>query len=418
LSSINHFSAIQGNIGAGSSVTNQYGFFCASNTGATNNFGFYGNIASGTGRWNFYANGTADNYFAGNVGIGTSSPSAPLEITRDGDTVLLVKATNTGGGTDNEAILRLDSAPGGESQIEFQVDAVNVVRIECFETGNRFGIFAIKPEMAMTFGTNNTERMRIDSAGNVGIGTNTPAANLQIGNGSSATLGSTAPRAWISARAKSSSNVPTTPQELLKLSWQESSQDLGSGEGCAINFAASLDVDSGTFYDVAQISSFKENTSDAVGTGRLSALIFSTSGDGIAAPIERLRITSGGSTVATGDIRTTTVVSQATSPVNLNSSSTLSVSSLLGGIRTGTPTANINYTLPTGTNLDAGFQDLQTNQTIEWSVINLAAATHVITVVANTAHTVVGNMAVAANSSARFMTRKTGSNTFVTYRGA
>jgi hypothetical protein len=119
-----------------------------------------------------------------------------------------------------------------------------------------------------------------------------------------------------------------------------------------------------------------------------------------------------------GDVRSNTVLTQSTSPVNLNTSSTLSVSSLLGGIRTGTPTANINYTLPTGTNMDAGFQDLQTNQTIEWSVINLAAATHVITVVANTGHTVVGNMAVAANSSARFMTRKTAANTFVTYRGA
>ena len=117
-----------------------------------------------------------------------------------------------------------------------------------------------------------------------------------------------------------------------------------------------------------------------------------------------------------GDIRTNTVVTQRTAPTNSNTSVTATAASLLDGLRTGTPTANINLTLPTGTNMDAAFQDLQANQSFEWSVINLAAATHVITVVQNTDHTVVGNMDVAANSSGRFLTRKTAANTFITYR--
>ena len=61
-----HYVAQQDTIGAGSSITNQFGFVAqAGLTGATNNYGFYSNIASGTGRWNFYANGTAENYFNG-----------------------------------------------------------------------------------------------------------------------------------------------------------------------------------------------------------------------------------------------------------------------------------------------------------------------------------------------------------------
>jgi hypothetical protein len=78
-----HFQASQLSIGAGSSISSQIGFLAENTlTGATNNYGFYSDIASGTGRWNFYANGTAANYFGGNtiingaVGVGAAgSPS-------------------------------------------------------------------------------------------------------------------------------------------------------------------------------------------------------------------------------------------------------------------------------------------------------------------------------------------------------
>jgi hypothetical protein len=81
LANMQHFTATQSTIGAGSTVTNQYGFSAASSlTGATNNYGFHSNIASGTGRWNFYASGTAANYFAGNVGIGTTTPDCVLDV--------------------------------------------------------------------------------------------------------------------------------------------------------------------------------------------------------------------------------------------------------------------------------------------------------------------------------------------------
>jgi len=70
ISNLYHYQAAQGTIGAGSAVTNQMGFIAESSlTGATNNYGFYSNIASGSNRWNFYAAGTARNYFAGNTGI-------------------------------------------------------------------------------------------------------------------------------------------------------------------------------------------------------------------------------------------------------------------------------------------------------------------------------------------------------------
>jgi len=71
ISNLRHYRANQQPLGASSVITNQLGFVVDGGlTGATNNFGFYSNLASATGRWNFYANGTAANYFAGNTGIG------------------------------------------------------------------------------------------------------------------------------------------------------------------------------------------------------------------------------------------------------------------------------------------------------------------------------------------------------------
>jgi hypothetical protein len=74
IGNIVHYFAQQGTFGAGSTVTRQYGFFVASTLiGGTNNYGFYGDIASGTNRWNIYMNGTANNYLAGSLGIGSTS---------------------------------------------------------------------------------------------------------------------------------------------------------------------------------------------------------------------------------------------------------------------------------------------------------------------------------------------------------
>ena len=161
LTNLNHFSAAQSTIGAGSTVTNQYGFHANSTlTGATNNYGFYSNIASGTGRFNFYANGTANNYFAGNVGIGTTSPGAKLDVR--GSSTFLVNATNP------TAWISVDSALTTGSMYNQ------------WNTTSNVGISGTYTNHPYTFVTNNTERMRISATGNVGIGTTSPGNSLQV----------------------------------------------------------------------------------------------------------------------------------------------------------------------------------------------------------------------------------------------
>jgi hypothetical protein len=72
ISSLQHYYATQNTFSGGATVSNQYVFLAESTlTGATNNYGFYGAIASGTGRYNLYMAGTADNYLAGSLSVGT-----------------------------------------------------------------------------------------------------------------------------------------------------------------------------------------------------------------------------------------------------------------------------------------------------------------------------------------------------------
>ena len=143
LTNLRHYFANQGTIGAGSSIGNQYGFVAESSlTGATNNYGFYGNIASGTGRWNFYAAGTATNYFEGNVAIGnTGFTSGKLNVSGGtiefdpGSGADLTRAFNFNIGATNFGKILIPSGSGGAMAFWAGNGATVVERIRIGNTG-------------------------------------------------------------------------------------------------------------------------------------------------------------------------------------------------------------------------------------------------------------------------------------------
>lgn len=308
LSSLHYYSANQGTIGASSSITNQFGFIANNTlTGATNNFGFYGNIAAAAGRYNFYAAGTANNYFAGNTGIGSAGATS----------ISLSVSKNITGGTNGYGVI-------SDGQVQSDV------------TGTALGYYT----------------------------------NLKVAN-ATFTLASLAH--YYAAQGTIGASATVTNQYGFFVE--------STITGATNNFG------------------FVGNLASA--TGRWNFYAGGTAPNYFA-----------------GDIRTNTVVTKKQAPTNSNVTATATAASLLDGIRTGTPAADIDLQVPTGTNMDAAFQDLQTNQSFEWSVINLATAASGfdITVTANTGHTVVGNMRVTGETSSRFLTRKTAANTFITYR--
>jgi hypothetical protein len=178
LGNIYHYRATQGTFGAGSIVTSQTGFNVDNLTGATNNYGFFGNIASGTNRWNLYMNGTAANYMAGTLSIGTTSLTEFVNIANSTNGVTRVTTTNSNAGTSTQVQYQLSngthSAGFGLTGSAFTSSGVFLQGGAYLSSGNSAGGLLLNTGAAQPiyFGINNTERARLDVNGNFGVGTN------------------------------------------------------------------------------------------------------------------------------------------------------------------------------------------------------------------------------------------------------
>ena len=102
------------------------------------------------------------------------------------------------------------------------------------------------------------------------------------------------------------------------------------------------------------------------------------------------------------------------------STATLTAAQVTGGILVGNPsTTAASYTFPTGTQIDAVLTNAKIGSTFDLVVINLGTSTGVITAVASTGVTIVGQTTfptAAAGSSGQFRFRRTAAATWVAYR--
>jgi len=105
---------------------------------------------------------------SGKVGIGTSSPSANLHVAQDGNNVALYAG---GGGYNFQAKFESSDAEA----------AIIIEDSNSTTDGNRIGVVTND----MTFVTNNSERMRISSGGDLRIGTTDPIVYNEGASGNS-----------------------------------------------------------------------------------------------------------------------------------------------------------------------------------------------------------------------------------------
>jgi len=183
--------------GTGYTLTNAYGLYIQDQTKGTNNYGITSEVSSGTNKFNIYASGTAQNYFAGNVGIGTSSPDSKLNLTGTSTSSVALKITNNNATGADKYITMF---AGGTST---GITAWNNSGVIESAVGDNLVFSAYNGTAIFQTGTSRTERMRIDSSGNLLVGTTTANGKLAFGNSSvisfNTSLGSTGTYAQIKA---------------------------------------------------------------------------------------------------------------------------------------------------------------------------------------------------------------------------
>jgi len=135
------------------------------------------------------------NLYSSQVGIGTTNPNGPLHVNAStstsgafGQTLIIsnplgnaasrpaisagaantsIWATNTGGTTADDGFLRIAAGGGTGATIKSYIDISGYSTIADMDR-------------VITFGTAGAERIRINSSGNVGIGTTTPGYALHV----------------------------------------------------------------------------------------------------------------------------------------------------------------------------------------------------------------------------------------------
>ena len=238
---------------------------------------------------------------SGNVGIGTSSPASKLDIGSGNLNFSGTAQRITGDFTNSTFANRvafqtsvansgttISAIPNGTAaSSNFIAHSTNDLAnastclvgtngVEVFLQSSLRGTGTYLP---MTFYTSGSEKVRIDTSGNVGIGTTNPLALLDI-NGSTGWVGGTTGNV---ANIKGANATTSQGGNLRVLSSSTIGIDLGG------SLALGGQYTSGFYLDFAQIAGRKENATDGSATGYLA---FATRGTGNTT--ERMRIDSSG----------------------------------------------------------------------------------------------------------------------------
>jgi hypothetical protein len=317
---------------------------------------------------------------SGNVGIGTASPVRKLDV------------RNT------SADYQLHLGDSASTTLGYELGRENTAGLFKFY-GNQTGA------TGYIFSGVDNERMRIDTSGNVGIGTSSPTAKLQVYDATSAILqvdGDVA-SAVRPTRYSTDTNGPVFQARKARGTFA-SPTAVASGDTVA-NFQAS--AYGGTSYRaVGLINAVVDTyTSDTNISGYLT---FQTNSGSIATA-ERMRIDA----VGNAQFQAGAVMPYAPAPAAISAATTLTNANIQGQIISATGTT-YTITMPLGSTMETLATWATTNIAYDFFVINTASGT--ITMAVNTGVTSLGTLTIATGVSAQFRIRRTAANTYILYR--
>lgn len=208
---------------------------------------------------------------SGYVGIGTTSPADKLSVV----------------GSTNREYARIEStfsSSGSEAGIRLKTTGTN---------GKEYLILNANTEGSLRFydATAAAERMRIDSSGNVGIGTSSPRAKLSVTNGAENTSGDAPQEAIITG----ANQAITTGNGILTI---QSNTAIAADVGATIALGGRI-RNTGTTTDASNFAVIKGAKENATSDNSAGYFAISTKPNGVA-PVERMRIDSSGGLILAG----------------------------------------------------------------------------------------------------------------------
>jgi hypothetical protein len=320
----------------------------------------------------------------GAVGIGTTSPGSLLHIEQAG-TAECFRITSSDAVSNGDRTVIISARKAGTAFHNLELEANSLI-----------------------VDIQGSERARIDNSGRLLVGTSsaqsvssvglTPQFQLNSSNSSQngSTLGIFANSASNNCRLALFRNRATTAGGFNYTGGTVQTNDvLGQIDFGGVDGQATPIMRTG-----ATIQAVCEDTPTTAEMP--TRVVFSVTADGASSPTEAFRITND-------RVR---AYNQA-APATVDTTATITAANLKTGIITSSTAAAVTMTLPTGTDIEAGFSGIYTNMTFEFSVINTGPNT--LTVGANS-NTTVGSLTVATLTSARYALRRTGANAFTLYR--
>lgn len=229
--------------GAGSTITNLHGVYVNDQTQGTNNYGITSLVSSGTNKWNIYASGTAANLMAGGlIQTGFNAPTTGSALVTGYSAGGIINSYNY-------------TTP---AWTDLQIGALNLI-----------------------LKTQNTERARIDSAGNVGIGTSSPASGLDVGSAASdavLSLTATGVQRWQVKTERSTGNFLIANQTGSTVPITVTTAgNLGLGITPTARNNTRLQIVDGIGFPATQVASSDANTLDDYEEGTFTPVIEGTS---------------------------------------------------------------------------------------------------------------------------------------------
>jgi len=361
-----------------------------------------------------------------NVGIGTTNPAQRLDVAGNINTT---RAAYNSVQVNSDTVQGQIAASGSASAV--QVRAVSNHPLALF--------------------TNNIERMRIGSTGNVGIGTSSPQVALQISS-TSPTISwresdqTTDEKNWdVIANAKAL-NIRTVNDDYsaagncilfnrgtgtaladTRFYYGTNSEAMRINSSGDLLFGASVGL-SGTENINNGMTLYRGGAFVFASAGQFAGIYVAKTGAGTTPStlmnfayngVSRGSITTDGTSLTYSSpvatiFNTPVICKTQSAPTIETAAATLTIAELLIGIIQYTGTT-ATLTPPTGTNIEGGLPSGFTiDMSFDFSIINTGGGT--VTLGPATGITRVGAMAVSTGTSTMFRVRKTGANAYTMYR--